>query len=166
MIVNGAEIKTNATFLVDYLKNRKIIEFLKKNSIKLTTLNKASVTKKDYMAGIGINITDNYLTVQSSDNVKITILLSKEKEEVFDFTFNSEMVLIENSKRNIKDVFYINTYDTKYNRLHLIIFTKNGKIDKAYYGDKKKVNLHKKGKSIYFSKEDIQLITKSNNIYF
>jgi phosphoglycerol transferase len=176
MIVDGAEIKTDATFLVDYLKNRNVNEFLKKNKIKLTTLNKASVAKKDYMEGIGISITNNYLTVQSPNNVKIRIPLSKKKEEnlnftfnseeIFDFTFNSEMVLIGISKSNIKHVFNIHTYDTQQNRLHLIIFIKNGKIDKVYYGDKKKVNLQKKGKSVYFSKEDIQLITKSNNIYF
>jgi phosphoglycerol transferase len=166
MIVDGAEIKTNATFLVDYLKNRKVNEFLKKNKIKLTTLNKASVAKKNYMQGIGINITNNYLTVQSPNNAKIRIPLSKIKEEIFDFTFNAEMVLMRINKNNIKHVFNIHANDTEYNHLHLIIFIKNSKIDKVYYGDKKKVSLQKEGQSVDFSKKDIQLITKSNNIYF
>lgn len=49
MIVNGAKIETNATFLVDFIAPHNTINFLKSNAAKLTALNEASLTRVEYV---------------------------------------------------------------------------------------------------------------------
>ncbi|MCU7835971.1 MAG: sulfatase-like hydrolase/transferase [gamma proteobacterium symbiont of Taylorina sp.] len=49
MIVSGAKINTNAKFLIDFIDNNDVINFLKNNKVKLTTLNTASIIKSDYL---------------------------------------------------------------------------------------------------------------------
>ena len=162
MIVDGAEIKSNATFLVDFIENRNIDSFLKKNRVKLTTLNTASVAKKDYMQGIDISVIDNKLTIQShSNNKRIDISTN---EEVFDFTFNPELILIGQRKININNAFNLHKYDQQHKRLHLIVFLKKGKVYKTYFGNKQMIGLYKEGEVINYSEENIKLIVESNNI--
>ncbi len=169
IILDGAEIKTNAKFLVDFIKTEDIDSFLKKNRVKLTSLNKASLDRRAYNDGISINITGNRLRIKSGLDTSSMPLIQDEvskkyQDEVFDFTFNYEMVLIGQRKSSVKSAFNPHIYDTRHKRLHLVVFTKNGKIDKAYFGNKQKVGIHKKGNTINFTKENIQLITESNNI--
>ncbi len=163
MIINGAKINTNAKFLTDFIENDNVIDFLNTNRIKLTTLNTASVTRKDYQNGIDIYVINNKLTV-SSDESQIVFLLNKNKKnETFDITFNSEMVSIEQRRRNLKNAFSLRLYDKKYKQLHLIVNIKDGVIDKAYFGNKQMVGIYKKDKEIKYTKKDILLIMESNN---
>lgn len=171
IIIDGAEIKTNATFLVDFIKDKNINKFLEKNRVKLTTLNTASVLRKDYMQGIDINIVDNKLSIQTdADSRQIFLFLNNIKEEVFDFTFNSEMVLIDQDKTNPKYAFNLNYYDKQYKRLHLLVFIKNGKITQSYLGDKQAIGLYKNGeKNINYSEKNVKKIVNlknANDIWF
>ena len=162
MILNGASIKTNAKFLTDFIKSDDVITYLNTNKIKLTTLNTASVTKKDYQNGIDIKVSNNKLII-SSDSSQIKIRLHKNQEsEVFDITFNPEMVLLEYQKSNSENALLLSSYDKKYKRLHLIIYIKDGKIDKAYLGNKQTVTPFKNGSRIKYTKEDILLLMEPN----
>ena len=49
MIVNGAQIETNATFLTDLIQPSNTIDFLNSNTAKLTALNEASLTRVEYI---------------------------------------------------------------------------------------------------------------------
>ncbi|MDM8564606.1 hypothetical protein QUF74_03040, partial [Candidatus Halobeggiatoa sp. HSG11] len=161
MIISGAEIKTNAKFLTDFIPTDNVIDYLKKNRVKLTTLNTASIAKKDYKSGIDISLIDNYLTISSKeDNIKI-LLNEKFNNLTFDVTFNSEMVLISYAKRSLKNVFTLSKYDKQHNQLHLIVNLKNKKINRVYLGNKQSLGLYKKGVKVSFAKKDIKLITES-----
>lgn len=160
MIINGSKINTNAKFLSDFINDKNIDTFLSENIVKLTTLNSASVSRKNYINGINISIVDSELTI-SSDFDKVSFSLSKkEKDETFDLTFNSKMVLIDSAK--IENII-ITKYDTEYHRLHLLINTKDGLIHDTYLGDKLKNHLEKTGPQVTYTMEDILLIRESNN---
>ncbi|SHN92518.1 hypothetical protein BHECKSOX_967 [Bathymodiolus heckerae thiotrophic gill symbiont] len=165
MIISGAKIDTNATFLVDFIETDNVIDFIRKNRIKLTTLNKASVTKKDYSSGITISISDNNLVISSDEDSVLFTLDIKQKHEIFDITFNSEMVVIgkSQSKRNMNNLFSITAYDKTYKRLHLLVNIKDGVIDKTYFGNKKYIGIYKSGQQVTYTDDDINLIKESND---
>lgn len=161
MITDGAEIQTNAKFLTDYIKSEDIDEFLENNIIKLTTLNSASVVRKSYQNGIDIQIKDNNLSITSNeDSINLSLF---DENEIFDITFNTEMVVVRKGKTNLKSAFLLHSDDKQYKRLHLIVNIKNGKIDTTYLGNKKIVGIYKKGDTVTYSTEDVHLIMESNN---
>ena len=163
MIVNGAGINTNAKFLSDFIHTGNTVDFITKNLIKITTLNTSSVTKADYKNGISIKIIDNNLFI-SSDMETISFTLNKKaKSEGFDITFNPKMVVISYKKRNFNNSFSMDEYDEQHKRLHLIVNIKDGNIDKTYFGNKKYIGFFKVGEQISYAKEDVDLITESNN---
>lgn len=163
MIVNGAEIKTNAKFLRDYIKQTDYIKFLNENRVKLTTLNSASIRKKNYKNGISISTTDNNLTIASDEDKILFQLDTKLKDETFDITFTPEMVSIAHKKSSLEKVFALDKYDKKHKRLHLIINIKDGNVSKTYFGNKQMLGIYKKGSHVLYSKNDIDLIIESNN---
>ena len=161
IILDGAEIKTNAKFLADFIKTENINDFIDKNRVKLTTLNNASLTRNNFQNGISIFTKDGELVVQSSEDI-VKFKLSPGKE-VLDVTFNPEMILIKKGKTNPESVFILNEYDNQYKTIHLIITLKNKKIYMAYLGNKKLAGLHKKGGMVTYSAEEVHLLMELNN---
>lgn len=161
IILAGADIKTNAKFLADFIKTKNINDFIDKNRVKLTTLNNASLTRNNFQNGISIFTKDEELVVKSSEDI-VKFKLSPGKE-VFDITFNQEMVLIKKGKTDPESVFILNEHDNQYKTLHLIITLKNKKIYIAYLGNKKLAGLYKRGCKITYSTEEVHLLMELNN---
>ena len=163
MIIAGANIKTNATFLVDYIKTKDTIAFLNKNRVELTTLNSASVSKVNYKNGIKVQINNGNLRVASDMNFIDFLLPSS--DITYDVTFNPEMVLIDKKQISQKQAYRLTVYDKPHKRLHLIISIKNKKMISTYFGDKYRIGLKKDGNStVLFTKEEIKMITDSNKV--
>lgn len=165
MIISGAQIDTNANFLVDFIETNNVIDFIRKNRVNITTLNKASIAKKDYNSGITINVSGNNLIISSDEDSLVLKLDIKQDHEIFNIAFNSEMVVLGNtqSKRNFNDLLSINPYYEKYKWLYLIVNIKGGVIDKTYFGNKKHIGIYKSGKQVIYTNGDVNLITESNN---
>lgn len=162
MIIEGAGIETNATFLIDFIKDDDVISYINQNIPKLTTLNTASVEKTNYMNGIDINIVGNDLIVSTDDDMVSFKLNKNLYKESFDVTFNSEMVVISKNRYGYEKAFSIDEFDEKYSRLHLAISVKAGHIDNSYFGNKQYIGISKQGKYISYSGNDIELIKESN----
>ncbi len=179
IIIDGADIKTNATFLVDFIKNRDIQSFLKKNRLKLTTLNSASLNRENYKKDVNISVIDNHLTINAEDiTFNIPIPSQDEIEEdilfgipissqniIYDMTFNSDMVLIEESwKRNHYRAFHPSAYDKEFEGLHISIFLNNNKIEKVCFGNLQGIGICKYNTEVILAKEEISAIAKNKSI--
>ncbi|MGM0601448.1 MAG: interleukin-like EMT inducer domain-containing protein [Candidatus Rifleibacteriota bacterium] len=68
MIVKGAEIKTNARFLADFITSDNIVEYLNDNRVKLTALNRAALHRENYKSGFKVSIEDDELMLSSLNN--------------------------------------------------------------------------------------------------
>ncbi|MBE0499463.1 MAG: sulfatase-like hydrolase/transferase, partial [Campylobacterales bacterium] len=163
IIVDGAEIKTNAKFLRDFINTNDYAEFLNTNKVKLTTLNEASVRKRSFKDGVIVSVIGNNLTIKSDEDSIVFAIDSKQKNETFDVTFNNEMVSIGYGKSNLINAFTPNDFDKKHKRLHLIIDIKDGNISKTYFGNKQMLGIYKQGTIVNYVKEDVDLIRESNN---
>lgn len=161
MIIDGAEIMTNAKFLVDFMKNDDVIDFITNHKVELTTLNTASIAKKTYQNGIHIDVKGTHLIVKSIEDIIEFELLSG--QEIFDITFNSEMTAIAKGKVSSENKFKLEEFDEEYKRLHLLVTINDGKIDTTYLGDKQYIGLYKKGDSVTYDSEDVQLIMDQND---
>ena len=164
MIIDGAEIESNAKFLVDYLSVDDMISYIRKNYLKFTTLNVASTAKKSYDESIEIKLVDNNLSIQSGR--EYTELVVDPKDSIFDMTFNTDMVLIDQNITNQEQAFLLKPYDKRFKRLHLVVFVKDNKIDKTYLGNKDMIGSYKEGDSIEYTQEEIETIKESSYLSF
>lgn len=154
MIVDGAGIKTNGTFLTDFFKSKDLINFLEKNRNNITALNNASLSKRNYMNGIHISSAGNDLTI-SSDMDKMSIVVDGKKNQVYNFTFNQEMVLIKHSLVREGKAFSLFKYDFEPEAFHLLVMLKDGQIGKTYLGDKQAYGIFKNGENVEYTKDEI-----------
>jgi hypothetical protein len=162
MIIDGAGIKTNAKFLVDFIPTDKVIDFLEKNRIKLTTLNSASVSRKDYKNGIDISVVGNFIRIGTDiDSIELPVNGGR-TNVIYDITFNSEMVLIKHNRASSVNAFSPGELDIAHKRLHLLVETKNGTIGNIYLGNKQAIGIHKDGEKAKYTKEEIFSIIESN----
>ena len=163
IIVDGAEIKTNAKFLVDFIQTDNVINFLNTNRVQLTTLNSASIIRKNYLSGINISVEDNNLTIQTEGNT-VNFALSS-GTEIFDLTFNSNMALIEKGKKNnIRAIFKLHKYVKELNRLHMSIFLNDRKIEKVCLGNLQTVGICKHHTQLNYTKDEIKTIINGEAI--
>jgi len=164
MIIDGAEIKSNAKFLVDFIKPKNMIDFLDQNRIKLASLNSASVSRENFQDKITINLQNKNLFLKSGLNsLEFSV---DESYLVKDFMFSPDMVLIKDEILYRQDIFKPVHYDIRDRLLHLTLITEEGKIKTAYLGNRQKVGIFKKGNSISFSKKEIADIMVSNKLFF
>lgn len=163
IIIDGAEIKTNANFLTDFIKIDDKIDFLNKHRVEITSLNAASVLRSNFRQGIDITLKENNLIIKSGIVNKQVSLTGK--ESIIDFTFNSEAVLISTRRVNRHNAFTVYPYDKNFKRLHLLVYIKDNKLYQAYFGNKQSIGLYKKGQDIAYSQKDIQNILLSNTLY-
>lgn len=163
IIVDGAEIKTNANFLVDFIQVDDVVRFIKNKRAEITTLNTASLDRINYQNGIDVKIVDNNLSITSDKNKMNFSLSSKPSNVMYDITFNPEMVEIKNDKTNFNLAFSAHTFDNVHKRLHLILNIIDGKIDTTYLGNKQTIGIYKKGDAVTYSTEEIQGIMTANN---
>ena len=162
MIINGARIKTNAKFLSDFIPHKNYDTFLNAHKVDLTILNSASLIKKDFTQGIHIHLQDKKLLI-TSGSYKITFNLEESNVEVnvFDITFNQEMVSISKEEISLNERFLPLRYDERYKRLHLFIEVKKHKLIQASFGKTYKNEFKMKlaeEENIEYTKEEIQAI--------
>ena len=160
MIIDGAEIESNAKFLIDYLDVDEMRPYIRENYLKFTTLNVASTAKKSYEEPISIEIVENNLTIKSGR--ELTTIVLESKDTIWDMTFNSEMVLIDQNITNPQQAFFLKPYDKRFKRLHLVVFVKDYQITQAYFGNKEMIGIYKEGEHIEYTQEEIQSIKQSS----
>jgi glycerophosphoryl diester phosphodiesterase len=162
MIIDGAEIKSNATFLADFIKGGDIQSFLKKNMLKLTTLNTASFSRKNYQKDIMVNVINNNLIVSAKDDIIVNLPITS-KNEIYGLNFNSDVVLLNKNWMSDNCEVLKRGDDKKFPKLYMSISLNNEKIEKVCLGNLRGVGVCKKDKAIIFSKEEIKNLVKNEN---
>ncbi len=164
MIIDGAEIKTNAKFLVDFIKEKNIIKFIKDNRVQITSLNTASVRRKNFQESINLELKKNKLIVLSDNNISISLPYSSTEKVAYDIVFDGDMRYLSYMRTDLKQAFLPPVNKEAYKNIHLIINIENGKINTSYLGNLLTVGSYKKN-IFNYSKQEIFSIIKSNNIY-
>lgn len=156
MIINGADIKTNATFLSDFIKGD-IGKFIAANKEKISSLNFSAIEKTNFHEGIHIELKDLNLSIKTKNFKKqFDRKIYPEDDIIIDIIFTPSMTYLEN---------YIvtkeNAFINKDENIHLLVFIKNSQIIKSYLGNKKNIGIYKNSNKSYSNKE---IVTLQNSI--
>ncbi len=165
MIIEGAKIKTNAKFFTDFIRPANLNRFLIKNRTKITSLNMSSVSRNNSNGEIKLYIKRKRLFVLCN-NLKKTFQVSVRGTLFLDLRFTNDMMFLE-EKSSVFDkypLFCLDKNDYRYKNLHLIVIVENGKIKKAYFGNKHSSGIYKQGNPCTFSEKEIDLVVNSNII--
>ena len=168
LIIDGASIKTNAKFLFDLLDTNNKIKFIENNSAKITTLNAASIAKKNFTDKINIQLKDSKIYMKSGKNEIIYKIKNKNKNIVYDYMFSQDMVLVNEKVLTGKNIFKANGDDIYYKLLHLIIKIKDNNISMVYLGNKQNIGLirYPVNKKVTFTKKEVKDISSSHNNFY
>ena len=166
LIVDGAEIKTNAKFLFDLLETKNKLEFIKSNSGKITTLNAAAITKENFQDKIDIQVKDNTIYIKSEKNEIVSKI--KNTNMTYFYAFSDDMVFFNEKEPIDKNIFKVNGDDIYYKLLYLIVKIKNNNLSMVYLGNKKSIGLiqYPKDKKVTFSKKEVINIVSSHHNYY
>lgn len=167
LIVNGAEIKTNANFLTDFVTQKDKNKFIEKNILKITSLNHASLDRKSFKNSIKLQVKKPFVVVSTSNFSKKIPFRKKDKGDgIYEIVFNKEMNYLfcdTYGSAGLGILPKLNSgYDKKFTYIHLSVFVKNGKIVATYLRDIKSKVLSKKSKPFGFSKEEILKYASEN----
>lgn len=152
IILEGANIKHNAKFLTDYLKNKSKPDFIRDNRENLLALNEASLVTKTYQEGIEIKLASlnsvNFISSNHSETLNI-----KNDSTLCELTFDENMKLL--SKKVIEN---LNSVEESPNKTKLILkIYKNQLSGILQKGNN--LGIAKQGEDeIKFLKEDIELL--------
>lgn len=158
LIINGAKIKTNANFLTDFIKEKNKNDFLRKNSVKLTSLNHASIDRGNFKDGINIHIKKPFLKLKSKTFSK-NLYLPKSGSGILDIRFNSEMNYLYYSIGKLNNSKTLpkpnSSEDKRFKYIHLYAIVKNNKILSLHFRNTKDMEISKKSEPFDFSKKEI-----------
>ncbi len=102
LIIEGTEINTNANFLTDFIKEKDKIAFLKKNIIKISLLNKASLAKRNFEGDIHLKVNKNDIVVKATgDSIRFSKTNLK-KGVGKDLYFHDDLSLVAKKKYQFK----------------------------------------------------------------
>ena len=153
LIIDAAEINTNATFISDYDENIK-------NKINIAQLNKAIVVKENWVNNLNFTIKNNLLSIKPSKGFIHELQIPKKVKNI-NLIFNSNFEFLD-SKINTTIPF---KHDWIKDPIQLTLYFENQELQKYYLGNYNDAGFYKKVKNNKFvvKKSDIKLIMKSNN---
>ena len=162
-ILNGSQISSNAKFLPDFISSPSLFDFIESKRSEIVSLNCASVRRLNYRSSLTLSIEQGDLFLRSENSQLRVPLGDGAFSASFDFTFDREMNFISvKSRKSIQKALSRDSLDLSFQRLHLLVSLKSGKLQSAYLGDKRAIGLAKSGERPNFSKSEIASIIASN----
>ena len=164
MILQGADVRSNAKFLVDFIPETEDINaFLTQNQEKLTALNSAAVHRESYQDGFKVSFENGQLTVQAlQGDLKETVETGSIQSALYDFRFNENMVFLGWQKfLNKPAALEADEKTRQHDNLHLLIAFTDGKISELYFGNKRNLGSLRTGDELTFDKAAVQEIQHS-----
>lgn len=166
MILQGADVRSNAKFLVDFIPETEDINaFLTQNQEKLTALNSAALHRESYQDGFQISFENGLLTLSAlKGGLKETVETGSIRNALYSFRFTENMVLLDVQKILLANHALTPSKESRrheYNNLHLTVAFTDGKISKIYFGDKNNIGTVRTGDDLTFDKAAIQEIQNS-----
>ena len=164
MILQGADVHTNAKFLVDFIdaNSEGINAYLANNREKLTALNSASLHRESYQDGFQVSFANGLLTLQSlHGKLQEHVDVGEIKNALYDFRFNENMVALGHERLQIKDGIAPNEKSRQRHYLHVLVNISDGKISEVYFGNKNNLGTIRTSDNFTFDKAAVQEITDS-----
>jgi len=168
MILDGAGVDTNAKFLIDFIRDKDIENFLETEKIKLAKLNSASLQRISYAEGIEVFIDRNFftkdvLTVKSGSHSLKKAIDNDRFDKFFSVSFSEDVVPVDYREVIERNAYSFNEFDINSRRLHMIVEVKKNKIDQVYFGNKFRSRMIKNGSHVSFSSKEIDSIIDGNH---
>ena len=124
LILDGAQVKTNAKFLVDYHSDNSLMELLSRRRGSISTLNNASLKVDTFLDGMKITEETNAILLKNiKTNFTKRIQLSDRDNIFLNFIFDHRFSLIETY-----ETATLEAVSKGFKRKHMVIELQNGKI--------------------------------------
>lgn len=163
MILQGADVRSNAKFLVDFIPTDEDINaYLANNREKLTALNSSALHRENYQDGFKVLYENGLLTLQSlHGNPQEVVETGEVKNAQYDFRFTENMVAIGHERVLLKDGIAPNEKSRQRHYLHVLVNIADGKISEVYFGNKNNLGTIRTPDHLTFDKPAVQEITDS-----
>ena len=161
MILQGADVRSNARFLVDFIPaGEDINAYLANNREKLTALNSSALHRESYQDGFKIVYENGLLTLQSlRGHLQEVVETGEVKNALYDFRFNTNMVALEHHRIQTIDAFAPPKQVQPQQSLHVLVSFTDGQIGEVYFGNKNNIGIIRTPDNLTFEKgvvEDIR----------
>jgi glycerophosphoryl diester phosphodiesterase len=93
LIIDGAEINTNASFLTDYIERMNIEEYLASNVNRMAQLNEAAISRENFSGDLEIRLNKSGLSIKS-DEASLYVTGSSRSTNRYQFVFGENMNLL------------------------------------------------------------------------
>lgn len=163
LILEGAEIETNATFLTDNIDTNDLPNYLSTNKAKLAALNHASLHRLNFRDAIEVYVKNNKITVISGQEEIIRGVDDDNLDGVLDFTLNYEMSIVESGWVHRSLAYQPSKADIESDRLHLMIFLTGGRLEYVYLGDKGAIGITRSSQRVVFTENEISNLLAENS---
>ncbi len=159
LIINGANIKTNAKFLVDFLTVEDVNKYIIDKKIDITTLNSSALKRENIRNGFMIKITNNKIAIINNDDELIESVAIDKSNGLW-VGFDADMNKL-SSHHKFKLIDQKRDPKTDNFHFHLSVKYENGQIT-SYLGDSHATNIIKTGKTVHYTKQDINYVRVSS----
>ncbi|EDM43925.1 phosphoglycerol transferase I [unidentified eubacterium SCB49] len=156
IIIEGAEIKTNATFLTDYIKDEDVDEFISKNTKNILALNEPVDKRFDFSNNINLTLSDdNTITISQEDGSK-RVFKDVEENKLYRVYFDIDMNIIKIKQVTEAEAFWRG-------KTMGLLFSINKNYIYGHLFKNKKLGITKRGESkINFDFEEISVFDDWN----
>ena len=155
LILEGAGVEHNATFLTDFIQEQDKLNFIENNQANILALNEASLQRNHFQNGIELQWTNNNKLLLKSDSHTEVIENVTKGDSLYVFYFDKKYRL----KKSVRD-HLLKVFQASSEPISLIVDIKDTGIY-AYLKKKGFIGIAKEGQSsITFSKKELQLFSK------
>ena len=165
IILDGSGVKTNATFLVDFIRPKNVIDFIGNRKAEIASLNMAAQKRVRFEEGVEVSLdkASGLLAVGWGETFKKFSVNLQQSLSAYDVVLSKNMGFIKKKSPPFRDAYSVDIKDIVRKRLHVIVELKEGNISRAYLGDKMSIGMYKEGDYIIFNKDDIHEIVALKN---
>ena len=163
MILQGADVRSNARFLVDFIPaGEDINAYLANNREKLTALNSSALHRENYQDGFKVMYENGLLTLQSlRGHLQEVVETGEVKNALYDFRFNENMVALEHHRIQTIDAFAPPARVQPQQSLHVLVSFTDGQISEVYFGNKNNIGIIRTPNDLTFKKDTVEEIRTS-----
>jgi len=163
LIVEGAEINTNANFMSDFWPRDNLVGFIKDKQVDITTLNTSSLQKLSYLGGVKVSAHRGGLLLKTgAREFEVTLRATADDNHYYEYSFDSEMRLLA-IKSISKNEMLVDGSSTGTERFYLNVHLDSARKSRVYFGDKRSVGMFKEGNVVSITAEQIKEVLDSSS---
>ncbi|WP_223787390.1 sulfatase-like hydrolase/transferase [Marinicella meishanensis] len=159
LILQGAEIDTNARFLNDFLPPGSSDTFLSDHQVAVAALNNTALQRLDFSAGFKVALANRNLTVQGSDHQLNMTERGLQPTEVYQVIFNQQWVALESGLITLNEAYVNDHIDHQLGHRYALIEVDRGRLKKVTLSDRLGTAVTADATTHQFSVAELQAFT-------